>query len=380
MSRSITIINGRILESKTTRNLFSPDVTVQVSSSADLLFPTATGKPYYQVGDMILTAELDGRRLASMYREFEDERNFSWGRFLLYVMDVEKVQVGKRIEAIQGEGDRARMTLRPLMKVADNDWVQLTTLRGEHLDVQTTSQLRDSFLFAGLYDQLKIWIPISQGVVEVVTLPIGGAARSGATRIGTVLFKRYGPKAAKRFLSWGGRKLAGDAARKAATAAGKIAAGTAKDTTKAIVGKYYEQLRIDKVKGVHELDAKLPDIVRTALRDAFAENVTKVLIETIESEVPGTKADELLSKPIKERITLYLTQKVLKNGLAPCTIFLKSIIKALPVGDKETYERNLSTQLQKEFTAWLSVATLTGHLEEGIKDLVDRPELVIAGD
>lgn len=377
MSRSITTSNGRIHESMTTRNVFSPDVTVQVSSSTELLFPTATRKPYYQVGDTILTAELDGQRLSGMYKEFEDERNFAWGRFLLSVMDADKVVVGMRIEAIQGDGERARITLRPLMKVAENDWVQLTTLRGEHLDVQTTSQLRDSFMFADLYDSLKIWIPISEGVVEVITLPLGGVAKSGASAIGKTLFKRFGPRAAKRFLSWGGRKLASAAARKAASAALQIAAGTAKDTTTAILGKYYEQLRIDKVKGTNELAAKLPDIVGVALRDAFAKNVTTALISTIEDLVPGVNADDLLSKPIKDRITEYLTKKLLKNMLAPCTIFIKALLMSVPVGDKESYQRNLSAQLEKEFKTWLSAETLTSHLEDGIKDLVNRPELVI---
>jgi hypothetical protein len=380
MSRSITISNSRILESKTTRGLFSPDVTAQVSSSADLLFPTATNKPYYQVGDMILTAELDGRRLSQMYEEFEGESEFSWGRFLLYAMDADKVVVAKRIEAIQGEGMNARITLRPLMKVSDKEWVQLTTLRGEHLDVQSTGQLMESFLFADLHDSLKIWLPISKGVVEVITLPMGGAVRSGATRIGTALFRKFGPKVVKRILSWGGKKLASTAARKAASTAAKIATGVAKDTTRTIVAKYYEQLRIDKVTGTNELDAKLPEIIQRALRDAFADNVTKVLIDEIEKCVPGCGADELLTKSIKDRITIYLTQKVLKNGLAPCTIFIKSALRSIPVGDKETYAKNLGAQLNKEFTAWLSPATLTAHLEEGFKEIVDRPELVISWD
>ena len=379
MARSIVISNSRILESKTTRNLFSPDVTVQVSSSTELLFPTSTNKPYYQVGDMILTAELDGRRLSRMYKEFEGDADFSWGKFLLYAMDADKVVVAKRIEAIHGEGRSARVTLRPLMRVSD-EWVQLTTFRGEHIDVQSASQLSESFLFADLYDSLKIWIPISQGVAEVVTLPFGGAAKSGASRIGSLLFRKYGPKAAKRLISWGGRKLAGKAARKAALMAGKIAAGTAKDATKEIITKRYEQLRIDKVKGTNELEALLPDILTSALRDAFTDNVTTVLIELIEESVPGVGADKLISAHIKESITRYLTQKVLKNGLAPCTIFIKSALRSIPVGNKETYSKNLGAQLQKEFTAWLSPATLTSLLEEGFKDLVDRPELVISWD
>lgn len=207
MSRSIYIANGQLHERNWIRNFFSPDVSVTIGSSADLLFPTTTGKPYYRKGDFILGGETTERQAGQRYKEFEDSVDFTWGRFLLTVLEADKVKTVWCIEAIHGDGDRRTVVMRT-MWWDGKGWVQLTTRRGEQVVGFRMNEMRHSFIWATVYHSTKVWIPIFKAEMEVLMLFFSGPAKSAGKQLGKKLLERYGPKLLVRLFEWMGKKYA----------------------------------------------------------------------------------------------------------------------------------------------------------------------------
>ncbi len=380
--RKIQVMNGHIHEFKVVRHLFSDDTTELVASPAELLFPKAAGEAYYKVGDFIFSSEFTYKVASRMYKEFEVYQDFSWGQFLMFLLEVDKISVTKKIEAIHGSGPGAIIVMKPYMRVSDTELIPLTLPRGEVLDSRSFNELQDDFMWYDLYAQLSFWIPVGEVVVTLVTLPLGGATKTAIGKVMMPLFKKFGGKVVRQLIRIGGARLARIVVGKVTQKTASFVFGVAKDAITETLKQYLPLIQRNTIKGLPNpavlATLQLESIVKKAVRDAVAKNIKSELVSGIESIIPGAEGADIIPKSIQERVTEFVTKKLLSTVLSPFTEFLEAAIAATPVGnDTGTYNEALKKAFADKMNAFFSTKTLGDLTGEAFKELVSAPELAI---
>ncbi len=380
--RKIHVLNGHIREFKVVRHFFGDDTTEPVSSSAELLFPKASAEAYYKVGDFIFTSEFTYKVASRMYKEFEVYQDFSWGQFLMFLLEVDKISVTKRIEAIHGSGDGAMIVMKPYMRVSDTELIPLTLPRGEVLDSRSFNELQDDFMWYDLYAQLSFWIPVGETVVTLVTLPLGGATKTAVGKVMMPLFKKFGGKVVRQLIRIGGARMARIVVGKVTQKTASFVFSVARDAVTETLKQYLPLLQRNTIKGypnpgnLTALD--LEPIMKKAIRDAVAKNIKGELIAGIEGIIPGAEGADIIPKSIQDRVTEFVTKKLLTTVLSPFTEFLEAAIAATPVTyDAPTYGEALKKTFSDKLNAFFSTKTLGDLAGEAFKGLVNAPELAI---
>jgi hypothetical protein len=321
---------------------------------------------------------------AMLYEEFSNrlDSEYSWGDFVLFLLDMDEVIVTKKIVSITGAGNSARVVLKPYLKLSDNEMLELHLRNGRMSEVQSFAQLSESFMWGHIHYSTRVWIPIAQGLMTVITLPLGGAGRVAAGRIMAPLMRRFAFKVMRKLFRIGGARLlrlvAGKVARKSVSILAKIA----RDTVVKTIRAYFAQIRSNQLRGrvnpsfVRTIN--VDRIVREAVRDSIAENVTGEIIAGIESILPGGSASGFIPPSMKERITNYVTRKCLVAMLGPITQLVKSSVQTVDFSnDQRTYSARFHQHFETELRKMFSGALLSDLVSDAVRDMMSNPNIII---
>lgn len=358
----------------------------RITNPSRMIFPQEGSRAYYQVGDCIFTREWPRGDAARRFEEFSRSLNseYSWGAFIMYLLGISTIKITKEIVEIRGRDESSfSVVFTPYLIISDDERLQLHYTGGRETETISSRSLNDTYNWTGLIHSTRAIRPAANAMVQVISLPFGGVARQGATRIMAPLMRRYGRRIFLRIFTATGKGTVQNFVRnKMVQKVAIFCAKLARDTVNNAMREYYTQLYANQLRGAVNEDyvrsIRMDVIVAHAFRDAVAENVTGVIKEGIGKLVPEPVAEGLFDVAVSERITAYMATKMLQESLYPLIQILKSSITAISIeGDESTYARRLTDDVQKNFLERYTGGILSDHVGSALNDIMDSPELIL---
>jgi len=331
-----------------------------------------------------MRTELSYQAAARQFREFAQPTGdgFPWGDMLREVLDLNTVVVTKRIVAIQGDGSSGTVTLRNILKVTDNDLLELHDLQGETTQIQSIDQLSVAIQ---RYEQRTVggqgMLYYLEGTAILATLPFGGAARSASKPVIEALARRAARRTVRYLFRLGLRRLARTiASRSAASIAGFIV-----KLSRDFIVKYVRAVRLSDMQNEMRIAAgRLPTplerdrIIREALGGAVADNLLGAIWGGIDDALPGVDASAAITDQMKQAIGRYVCGRMLRVITAPLEEIARSALSYVhdPQSGK-TYSEGLTDHMSQAIQGRFSEQLIGAEFSAAIGAMGDNPELVL---
>lgn len=357
----------------------------RITNPSRMIFPQKGSRAYYQVGDCIFTREWPRSDAASRYEEFASSLNseHSWGSLVMLLLGMSTIKITKEIVEINSVGSTFRVVFRSHLVISDKERLQLHYRGGSETETISESSLNETYTWTGLIHSTEAIRPAANAMVEIISLPIGGAARQGATRVLAPLMRRYGRRIFLRLFTATGKGTVHSFVRnQMVQKTGIFFAKLARDTVKNAITSYYTELITNQDRQAVDPSAvrqmRMEVIIAHAFRDAVAENVTGAIKSGIGKLVPESAADGLFDPAVTERITNYMTRKMLQEAFNPLNEILKSSILSVNFGgDEKSYQQRLTDDLEKKFVKRYTGGIFADLVGSALEDILTDPALVI---
>lgn len=386
MSRRLAYENQRLYEYdyKPVGIIFRRWQEHRITNPHRMIFPQNGFRAFYQVGDCIFTRDWPRNEAARRYQEFAVRLNseFSWGSFILFLLDTSNIKITQQIVAINAFRDTFSVTFRSLLIISDNERLLLHYIGGHETQTISERQLNDTYLWTGLIHSTRAIRPAGEAMLDIITLPIGGVARTGAKRLLVPLMRRHGKRIFLRLFAGAGKERVKNFVRsKMFQKVGIFFAKLARDTVQNIVTTYRRELIVNRdrqaVDPATVQNLRLEIILANAFRDAVAANVTGEIKSGIGKLVPDEAADAIFDVGVAERITAYMAKTMLEQAVHPLNSILKSSIEAISFdGDESTYRRRLTEDVDKKFRQRYTGGIFADLVSSALNDILETPELV----
>ncbi|NND94064.1 MAG: hypothetical protein HKN45_04315 [Flavobacteriales bacterium] len=386
MARYVRIYGNAIHEYDTNH---SSGTDGRIRSGQNLSYPRNSGDGAYRVGDFLFTSTMRKSMAAHMIREFRDalDSEHSVGSFVMHLLELDEITISYRVESIVGTGNSARIRMRPMLKISDNEALELNARSGRNgLQEFTGHTFQHHFRQNYHARTATVWIPIGRFVLQVVTLPFGGAVRSAASRVVGPMVRRFGMRVLRRLLRSRGRRIVAYIIRNMSASLVSFIFDVSKDSAKGVVSRYSSQLRNNQLRGTVDpsfvRNINVDQIVREAIQNSVAKNLSGLVVKGIQSAVPGTPetgVDDFLPESVESNVSRFITRRLLiPSVMTPITKAIRSTIMAIDfTGDERSYEQRFSQHLNRELgSAFSSGTALTRPLTGALRQLVSSPELL----
>jgi hypothetical protein len=348
----------------------------EITIPGRLTYPNGK-RAYYQAGDLLFGVKLKRFQLEGYYLEYKrtKESDFSWAAFLMLVLGVTgDGNVVDRIVSITGTDDKGYVVTKPLLKLSNTDFLELTRTNGSQEKHQSFSEFKNSFVFSYYAKTTSAIIPFAEGMVEVVSVFFGG----GAKNIFGSLFKRFGKrKVIGAIFKLGGQRIVRVIMSKMSLNVARFIARTSKDVLK----KYLAANDIELIKRQVDKNPKVALntnlILKESIRDAVADNLIGEIVGGIESIFPDGTGRNAIPIDVREKIVLFVTKHLHVVMLTPITDFLRAAIQSIDfAGDKHTYGSRLAKRFEADMKSKFNSKTPLEAIERALKELIAKPELV----
>ncbi len=385
MGRSISLREGKIYEYDM-RDSWTDSVSdwwndseagpTEITIPGRLTYPNGK-RAYYQTGDLLFGVNLKRYQLERLYLEYQrtKESDFSWAAFLMLVLGVDgDGNVVDRILSITGNDDKGHVVTKSFLKLSDTVFLELTQTNGVQERHRTFSEFRTSFIFAYYAKTTAAIIPFAEGVVDIVSVFIGG----GAKNIFSSLFKKYGKrKVLGAVFKLGGERIIRVIMSKLSLRVARFITRTSKD----VIRRYLAANDIEMIKRQVDKNAKVglntDRILKESIRDAVADNLIGEVIGGIESIFPDGTGKNIIPIDVREKIVLFITKHLFVVMLSPITDFLRGSIQSIDyAGDKNSYGSRLSKKFEADMKSKFSPKIVMDTMEKALKELISKPELV----
>ena len=358
---------------------------VMITNPDRLLYPQDRREAYYRVGDFIFTSEWSRNDARRRFHEFAtqlDSEN-TWGTFILWLLDLSTINITREIVEINGRTGRFEVVLKPYMILSDEEMLELHFIGGRETETLSQERLNQMISDRSIVHNTRAIRPAAIAMLNIISLPIGGAVRQGATRILLPLMRRFGRRILTRLFSEAGQRTVIQLVKnKVAQKAAAFLFSLAKDTVENIVREYYTQLRNNQLRGSVDPELvqslRLVPIIGSSFRDAFADNISGLIVDSFGSLVPEAARDGIFDPSVKERINQYVGTKMLEAMITPCADLVRAAIRAIDVNtDESTYGRRLQTEIEERFKERFSPDTLGNIVSDPVQSLLSNPNLML---
>lgn len=387
LSRYVRIWGGVIHEYDTNHSSGSDG---RVRSAQNLSYPRNSGGGSYSVGDFLFTCTMRKSMAGHMIQEFRDsiDSEHTVGSFVMHLLELDEITISYRIESLIGTGETARIGIRPMLKISDNEALELNARSGRNgIREFSGNEFQHHFLQNYYARTATVWIPIGRFVLTVVTLPFGGAVRTAGSRLIGPLVRRFGMRVLRRLLRSRGRSVIAYVLRRVSVKVVAFIFDVSKDVASGVVRRHSVQLRNNQLRGTINpafvRSINVDQILRESIQDAVGKNLSGLFLQGILSAVPGapeTGAEDFLPEGIESRVSRTITRGLLiPSVLTPITQIIQSSLMAVSfTEDERSYEQRFRQHLNRELeSAFSSGTVITGPVLSSFRQMVSSPELIL---
>jgi len=387
MSRHLELHDNKLYEYEFARKSFFLGGLEErrITDPERMIFSQKGNRAYYKIGDHIFTRKWTPEDAGKHYEEFAGRLNaeYSWGTLIMYLLDISDITITKEIVEINGSQNGFSVVFKSYMVVSEKERLQLHYIGGRDHEVVSDRQLNNTYVWTGLIHDTAGIEPAAMVMLEIITLPIGGAAKQVATRALAPLMRRYGRRIlTKLFTDAGKQTFIKIASKEIAKTTAKLFAEFAADVATGIIKQYYAEIKKNQLRGAAGEDLirsiDLDVIIARAFRDAVAKFITGAISEAFGSLVPQTAVDGLFDKQLKERTTDYMNKFMLNELLAPFNLIIKAAIVSIDFPDDETtYSQRLGKKIEKDLLKKYSPKGFADIAAKPLKNILSSPQLIL---